>query len=169
MMISAPLPTPSRRRRFACMVYEATLLFAVIFLASYAFDTLTHSTHALLYRHARQAWLFFVIGVYFVVCWKMSGQTLPMKTWRIQLHDQQGRPPSLGKLILRYLLLWPSILITIGLIAALSSLTDQPYIDLFSATAPLSLFIWSWFDPEGQFMHDRLLGTRLSDIRHSKT
>ncbi len=42
--ISTPVPdaVPSRLRRFACMMYEAVLLFGVIFLASYLFDTLKY-------------------------------------------------------------------------------------------------------------------------------
>src|SRR5690606_42131994 len=59
--------TPSRLRRFACMMYEAVLLFGVVFLAGYLFDTLTQSKHALMLRHARQAWLFLAIGAYFVL------------------------------------------------------------------------------------------------------
>ncbi len=50
------------RRRFASMVYEAMLLFAVVFVAGYLFDTLTQSRNALMLRHARQAWLFVVVG-----------------------------------------------------------------------------------------------------------
>ncbi|HUG57394.1 MAG TPA: RDD family protein, partial [Candidimonas sp.] len=50
--------TPSRLRRFACMMYEAVLLFGVVFLASYLFDTLTQSRDALMLRHGRQAIVF---------------------------------------------------------------------------------------------------------------
>jgi hypothetical protein len=37
--------TPTRLRRFASMMYEGVLLFAVVFLADYLFDTLTQSKH----------------------------------------------------------------------------------------------------------------------------
>jgi len=54
MKTSAPATdSPSRLRRFACMMYEGVLLFAVVFLASYLFDTLTQSRHALVLRHGR--------------------------------------------------------------------------------------------------------------------
>ena len=96
--------TPSRLRRFACMMYEAVLLFGVVFLAGYLFDTLTQSKHALMLRHARQVWLFVVIGIYFVLCWRKNGQTLPMKTWNIRVMDRDGQPPSVSRLILRYVL-----------------------------------------------------------------
>ena len=48
------------------MVYEGVLLFAVVFLADYLFDTLTQSKHGLMLRSTRQAWLFLVIGGYFL-------------------------------------------------------------------------------------------------------
>ena len=70
--------TPNRLRRFACMMYEAVLLFGVVFLAGYLLDTLTQSKNALELRGARQAWLFTAIGAYFVLCWRRRGQTLPM-------------------------------------------------------------------------------------------
>ena len=62
--------TPNRLRRFACMMYEAVLLFGVVFLAGYLMDTLTQSRNALELRPLRQAWLFVAIGAYFVLCWR---------------------------------------------------------------------------------------------------
>lgn len=55
-----PSPTiyPNRLRRFACMMYEGVLLFGVVFLAGYAFDTLTQSRDAMMLRHIRQLVLF---------------------------------------------------------------------------------------------------------------
>ena len=160
------VPTaPSRLRRFACMLYEGVLLFAVVFLAGYLFDTLTQSRSGLMLRHARQAFLFMAIGVYFLACWHRGGQTLPMKTWNIRLTDQGGQPLKGVRLLLRYLLLWPLPLAVAGLLAGLSHLSGWASIDLLIVAAPFSLFIWTWFDPQGQFLHDRLLGTELHDLR----
>lgn len=158
-------PTPSRLRRFACMMYEAVLLFGVIFLASYLFDTLTQSRDALMFRHGRQAIVFVAVGVYFIMCWRKQGQTLPMKTWNIQLVDRNGNAPSLERLILRYVLLWPVPLLAALLVLGASRLTGYSSTDLLIVFAPFTLFIWTWFDPEQQFLHDRLLGTRLTDTK----
>lgn len=160
-MTAAQTPTPPRLRRFACMMYEAVLLFGVVFLAGYLFDTLTQSKHALMLRHGRQAWLFVVIGVYFVLCWRRNGQTLPMKTWNIRLVDRDGRTPSIPRLIARYVLLWPVVLIAAALVSAASTATGWKSVDMFIVVAPFAAFIWTWFDRDGQFLHDRLLGTRL--------
>ena len=89
------------------MMYEAVLLFGVVFLAGYLMDTLTQSRNALELRPLRQAWLFVAIGAYFVLCWRRRGQTLPMKTWNIQLVGRDGQPPSVPLLMLRYILAWP--------------------------------------------------------------
>ncbi|WP_459617837.1 RDD family protein [Bordetella sp. 2513F-2] len=161
MNLPDPTPTPSRLRRFACMMYEGVLLFGVVFLAGYLFDTLTQSRHALTLRHARQAWLFLAIGAYFVLCWGPRGQTLPMKTWNIQLVDRDGRPPRLARRILRYLLTWPLVLAAAALVWLASSLTGWRSVDMFIVAAPFAAFLWTWVDREGQFLHDRLLGTRL--------
>jgi uncharacterized RDD family membrane protein YckC len=159
------LPTPSRLRRFACMMYEAILLFGVVFVAGYLFDTLTQSRHALTLRHTRQALIFLAIGVYFILCWRRSGQTLPMKTWNIRLVDRDGHPPATSRLMLRYLLAWPLPLAAAGLVWLASKATGWSSTDLFVVAAPFAIFIGSWFDQDGQFLHDRLLGTRLVDTK----
>lgn len=132
----AAAPTPGRWRRFACMMYEAILLFGVLFTAEYLFDTLTQSKHALALREWRQLWLFVVIGVYFIISWRLGGQTLAMKTWGIRLVDADGSKIGLGKSLLRYVLCWPVTLTGFG-------------------------FLWTLVDRDRQFPHDRLLRTRL--------
>ena len=63
----------------ACWLYEGVLMFGVIFLPAYLFSTLSQSRHALENRHALQAFIFIVVGIYFVWFWS-KGQTLAMKT-----------------------------------------------------------------------------------------
>lgn len=152
---------PSRRRQFACMMYEGVLLFGVVFLAGYLFDTLTDSRNALMLRNVRQGVLFLAIGVYFVLCWRLKGQTLPMKTWHIKLIDKNGNRPGLGTLVARYLLLWPLPLLGAALVLGASRITGYSSTDLLIVFAPFMGFVWSWFDKDGQFLHDRILGTRL--------
>ncbi|HEX4843980.1 MAG TPA: RDD family protein [Limnobacter sp.] len=130
------LVSPSRKRRLACMLYESMLLFGVLFIAGYMFDTLTQSKHALYLRNERQWWLFFVLGVYFVWFWRHGGQTLAMKTWHIRIVNEQGHKANWFQLVLRYLLCWLFTLTGIG-------------------------FIYSFFDKNGQFPQDRLAKTLL--------
>src|SRR5690554_5018663 len=158
-----PVRLASRRRRFACMMYEGVLLFAVVFLASYLFDTLTQSRSGLMFRHGRQAVLFIAIGMYFVLCWRKRGQTLPMKTWNIRLVGADGSTPGLGTLVLRYVLIWPVPLLAALLVLAASRATGYSSTDLLIVFAPFTVFIWTWFDAQQRFLHDRLSGTRLVD------
>lgn len=130
------LTSPSRKRLFACVVYEALLLFGVLFIAGYLFDTLTQSHSGLTLRHQRQAWLTLVLGVYFVWFWTHGGQTLAMKTWHIKLVNTSGETIHAGLALLRFAMA------------------------LFLTPTGVS-FLYSWIDKKGLFPHDRLLGTRL--------
>ena len=141
------------------MTYEAMLLFAVVFIAGYLFDTLTQSRNALVLRHARQGWLFLIVGVYFVWFWMHGGQTLAMKTWRVKLQDASGGCLGYGRAIVRYVLLWIFVLPTLALIAVLGLQGWEAMIVLMAALVLPPLY--ARFDRDRQFIHDRLLGTRI--------
>jgi uncharacterized RDD family membrane protein YckC len=156
------LDTPTLRRRFASMVYEAILLFGVLFIAGWLFSTLLQQRHALYLRNAFQVWLMLVMGVYFVWLWTHGGQTLPMKTWRIRLVTKNGQHVTVIRAICRYLLAWSWVMP--GLALAL-------YLDSKSAMLILiplaNLLLWAltvYLDPQRQFLHDRLAGTRLVNV-----
>ena len=160
--------TPTRLRRFASMMYEGVLLFAVAFLAGYLFDTLTQSKHGLMLRGTRQVWLFLAIGTYFLLCWARSGQTLPMKAWHIRLVDVDGATPSVRRLLLRYLLMWVLPALGAAAIWGISTLTGRPSTLALFFAAPFTVFIPTWFNPQKQFLHDLLAGTRLTNVAISK-
>jgi len=162
-----PAHPPSRLRRFACMMYEGVLLFAVVFLASYLFDTLTQSRHALMLRASRQAVLFVAIGLYFVLCWRLGGQTLAMKTWHIRLASVNGAAPGLGRLLARYALSWLLPLAGAGVIAVAARGMGWPAIYTLIVITPFLNFIWTWLDRDAVFLHDRLLDTRLTSVQRT--
>lgn len=160
-MQNISLPTPSRLRRFACMVYEGMLLFGLVFIAGFIFDIVTDSRHALNLRAARQAFLFILISIYFLSAWAKSGQTLAMKTWHIRLLSADGTSPSLKRLLARYVLMWVFPLITAMIIEISARSSQVPAISLLIIFAPFSNFIYTWLDPNQQFVHDRICHTRL--------
>jgi uncharacterized RDD family membrane protein YckC len=153
-----PMVAPGLGRRMACWLYEGMLLYAVLFVGGYLFSSLSQTRHALDNRHAQQAFLFVLLGIYFVWFWA-RGQTLAMKTWHIRLVDRAGRPVSQARAAARYLLSWLWFLPAV----AASSLAELPV-----ATALVLSLLWilAWalasrLHPERQFPHDVLAGTRL--------
>jgi len=165
---TTPLKNASRAKRFASMMYEGVLLFAVVFIASYLFDTFTQSRHGLMFREGRILVLFVAIGLYFVTSWRRANQTLPMKAWHMRLVKSNGSRPSLGQLLVRYTLTWPIPLIGLGVIHFLVIVTGWPAFYLFAIATPFLIFVPSWFASDGQFLHDRIAGTRIIDIRETK-
>ena len=150
--------TPTLKRRMACWVYEGMLLFGVVFISGYLFGTLSQTRNAMDNRHALQAFLFLIFGIYFVWFWS-KGQTLAMKTWHIRVVDAQGSAITQQRALVRYVLAWVWILPPLALIWPMGL-----------GGAETSLFFLGWvgiwalasrFQPEGQFWHEIWAGTRL--------
>jgi uncharacterized RDD family membrane protein YckC len=161
----AKAPAPPRLRRFASMMYEGVLLFAVVFLAGYLFDTLTQSRHALMLRDSRQVWLFIAIGAYFLICWRRSGQTLPMKAWHIKVLAVNGKPAPTWRLLVRYAYMWVLPLLGAGIVWGAASLSGWNAMLMLIVATPFLVFIPTWFTAEQQFLHDLLAGTRLVNVQ----
>ena len=127
----------SLARRLAAAVYDALLVVALMFIATFPFLAfLGDSTHGWR-RHVLQAWIVFVIGAYFVWFWTRGGQTLPMKTWRVKLVKRDGAAVETRTAAVRYVVaMFGALLLGLG-------------------------FFWALFDREGQFLHDRIAGTRI--------
>lgn len=136
--LAQPVVSPGVARRLASMCYESLLVLAVL-------AVLFVLPHLMLGAFAQrmaapaiiQAHCFLVLLVYFLWFWLHGGQTLAMKTWRIRLVSCDGLPLRPGQALLRYLLSWPSVLLGGAGI------------------------VWALLDRDGQFLHDRLAGTRL--------
>lgn len=138
MQDSATLLQPaSFRVRIAAMVYESLLVLAVLFIASLPFLYLVGDAQGGWRHLAFQIYLVALLFAYFGIFWLRSGQTLAMKTWRIRLVGPDGGRVTLKLAAQRYLLAWVSLL---------------------PAGAG---FWWALADRDRQFLHDRLLGTRL--------
>jgi uncharacterized RDD family membrane protein YckC len=131
------LPPAPFLARIAAMVYETLLVTAVVFVAALPFLYLAGNAETGWKHHVFQAYLLGVLFAYFSAFWLRSGQTLAMKTWRIRLVDPTGGTLSLKLAVQRF------FLALIGL--------------LFVGLG----FWWALFDRDRQFLHDRILGTRL--------
>ena len=156
--VHAPLPAPGLPRRMACWVYEGLLLFGVVFISGYLFSTLSQTRHALDNRHALQAFLFVIFGIYFTWFWA-RGQTLAMKTWGIRIVDVAGRPVTQQRALLRYILAWVWFLPPLALVGPLDARAGESVV--LGVGWVLVWVILSRFHPQRQFWHDAWAGTRL--------
>jgi uncharacterized RDD family membrane protein YckC len=142
----------------ACWLYEGMLLFAVLFIASYLFSTLSQTRHALDNRHMQQLFLFVVLGIYFTWFWA-KGQTLAMKTWHIRLVDRVGQPLTQRRALLRYILSWLWFLPPLAAMAPFKLSGAESAVIVIGWVVVWALL--SRFHPQQQFWHDALAGTRL--------
>lgn len=141
----------------ACWLYEGMLMFGVVFIAGYLFGTLSQTRNAMDNRHALQAFLFVVFGIYFTWFWA-KGQTLAQKTWLIRVVDKAGRPITQARALLRYVLSW--VWFIPPLMAYLFGVGVLEVLVLLGGWVALWAIL-SRFHPERQFWHDALAGTRL--------
>lgn len=132
----APAPAPFLVR-IAAMIYESLLVTAVVFVAALPFLYLVGTAESGWMRHLFQLYLLGILFAYFSAFWLRSGQTLAMKTWRIRLVNADGGPLSFRQALLRF------FLALLGLLLAGAG------------------FWWALFDRDRQFLHDRIVGTRL--------
>ncbi len=125
------------KRRLISLVYESLILAAVLFAGTLPAVMLTRTWEPIVARTALQIWLLALCACFFVWQWRGTGQTLPMKTWKLRLVTAEGAPLSATRALGRY-------------VAALTSL----------ATLGAG-FLWALADRDHQFLHDRLAGTRI--------
>jgi uncharacterized RDD family membrane protein YckC len=127
------VPTAGLARRLAAMLYEALLLFAVAFFAGWLFLFASGAKDATTgwLRHALQLFVLAFFAAYFLWSWLRGGQTLAMRAWRIRLIQVTPQ-----RALLRFFL--ALVLVPTGI-----------------------SIVWSLFDTDRQFLHDRLAGTRL--------
>lgn len=129
---------PSVRRRLGAMLYESLLLFAVLTLGFMAPHMLLRGLAGVIAPPWAMWWhILLLLMLYCAWFWTHGGQTLALKTWKIRVVDVSGRPLRPAQAVFRYLLAWPSIL-------------------LFG----IGIF-WALLDPDRQFLHDRIAGSRV--------
>ncbi len=101
------------------------------------FLLLTQEADRIMARASFQLYLLALAGIYFSWQWMHGGQTLPMKTWRLKLITRDGGPLTAARAFRRVVF---AIAGTLGLGAG---------------------FLWALVDSDGQFLHDRLAGTKI--------
>lgn len=136
---------PAWLRLAACLLYDGLVVLALSFALALGFILLFGDASHGLKRYALQLFLWLGVGLYFVWCWRKSGQTLAMQTWQLKL--SRGHTNLLN---------WPQALIRY----ALASLS----LGVFGLG-----FVWAVFDRDSLFLHDRLLNSRITFVPRAAT
>ncbi len=162
--------TPTIKRRLTVLLYETLLLFAITFVttlvALLSFSAISESPDTPIVHIALRCCLFLIIGAYFCWHWCRTGQTLPMKTWRLRLVTQSGLPVPVKRAMARYILGWLWLLPGLA-IAWTTGATGWTTFGLVLA----NIAAWALtakIHPSRQFLHDRIAGTKLIEISKSK-
>ncbi len=142
------------------MAYESLVVISILLVASFAFMGAATARLEGVGRHLFQAYLFLVLGLYFVWCWRRGGQTLPMKAWKLRVVRRDGAPLGTPRAVLRYLL--AAATLGSSAVAAVVLWRDPGAPLGWLGLVPGALTLaWSRVDAERQFLHDRLAGTRI--------
>lgn len=151
---------PGFGRRIACLLYEGVLLFGVVMVAGLLYGTLTGQRHALVGMYGLRAFLFVVLGLYFVWFWTHSGQTLAMKTWHLRLVTRDGQRLTLLRASSRYLASWLWFMPALAILG-LSGVSSGPIVATTLLAGALLYALLARLHPSRQYLHDLLCGTRL--------
>jgi uncharacterized RDD family membrane protein YckC len=128
---------PSIARRLASMLYEGLVVFSILLIGFLLPQIVLSGFGMVLGGRILMLHIFILLLGYFVWCWLNGGQTLPMKTWKLRITNNDGYPLRPTQAILRYMAAWPSILL-----------------------GGIGIF-WAVFDKDKQFLHDRIAGSRI--------
>jgi len=156
--------TPRLLRRLASFLYEGVLLFGVVMAAGLVYGIATQQRHALVGTPGLQAFLFVVLGIYFVYFWCRSGQTLAMQTWQLRLVTLDGQPLRPLRAACRYLLTWMWFLPAL-LTLHLTGLKGTAPAFAVVLAGVLAYAALAWLLPDRQYWHDVLCKTRIVNWR----
>jgi uncharacterized RDD family membrane protein YckC len=154
--------TPGFWRRTICLIYDLLLILAILFIASFIFHFIFSDTQAAYFKPLFQFYLFIIMGYYFTWFWTHGGQTLAMQTWKMRLVSADGRSLTKKQAVARYLFSLTGIFffVVVNYLFPINFISYQQ-LALVSVLIFGSGFIWALFDPDHQYLHDRLAGTRI--------
>lgn len=158
------ISTPKFGLRLASLIYEIMLMLAMALVVSTFFTWLKSRIGASFWED--QVFRLIILGVlfgYYGMSWVKSGQTVATKAWGVKLVTADGRPFTWGIAAFRFLVVL-ALFVGVPVIAYLgmggiagSGDVKVARLALLWCAVP---FAWAWIDPQAQFLHDRLCGTR---------
>lgn len=131
-------------RRLAALIYDALLLFGLLFAATSVLLPFTDGRAVASGNPLYTAYLAGVVFLFYGWCWTHGGQTLGMQAWRLCARQRDGHVMSWSRAGLRFVC------------AILSWL-------------PLGLgYLWVLIDRDRLTWHDRLSGTEVVVLPESR-
>ena len=126
-------------RVLACILYDAMLVFALLFVSTLAFLLIPEGIRDTdpYIQAGKVAWSFAICYLYFSWFWLRSGQTPGMRAWHTYLTDCEGHLVNRSASVKRF---WAALL---------------------SWLLAGSGYVWMVFDRDRRSLHDRLSGTCL--------
>jgi len=97
-------------RRLAALLYDSLLLLAVLFIATAILLPLTGG-EAFSHNPLLTSYLLFISFFFYSWFWMHGGQTLGMRSWKLQLLNINPGPITLWQALLRFMVAIPSILL----------------------------------------------------------
>lgn len=144
------------------MPYETLLVVALLLIAAFPLAGAGNLTRRGTPHFLVQTYFLCVVATYFSWFWHHGGQTLAMKTWRIRVTDANGKSITIGRALARFacaaLFFVPA---AVGVVLLLFPNRISPLIAMWLLLPPVATILWVPFDPDRQFLHDRMAGTRL--------
>lgn len=133
----------SFQRRLGAMVYDAFLLFALLFIASTPVVIIAGGADSPWIKGAGfKLYLYLVCFLFYGWFWTHGGQTLGMRSWKIRVLRDDNRPLGWDSALIRFLMATISLsLLGIGFLWILFSRENMAWHDQISRTHVL-------FDPE---------------------
>ena len=162
----SPHRNASLARRYAALGYEGLLLAAIVLLVGFltlpaappaAGERPVLTVPPFPARILSACFVFAAAGIYCTWSWTGGRRTLPMKTWRLAIVRCDGAPVDAKTAVTRYVAAW------FGPAASLVAYAVLQPANLGAHAAWLVAigYLWPLVDPHGQFLHDRIAGTRI--------
>jgi uncharacterized RDD family membrane protein YckC len=148
------------------MVYETLLVAALLMVGAFLFyGAATHTLEGAS-QWAFRLYLAAIVSSYFIWCWHKGG-TLAMKALKLRVIQRDGAPPAVPRAALR--LVFAAATVGAALIGAIGLWRGSHVVAGWLAVVSGALSIgWAYVDRDGQFLHDRLAGTRLVRVGRVK-
>lgn len=139
------MPEPSAQpaglfRRLAALFYDSLLLLATLFIATALVLLFSDGEASRPNNPLYSMYLLFISFFFYAWFWMHGGQTLGMRSWRLQLRGIQGKPVTWWHLLLRFMVAIPSAaLFGLGYLWMLVDKDKLTWHDRYSETCVVQL------------------------------